>query len=70
MNPRPRNDMGPPTIVSDVNQNQVQETNLQQASVSPSVSSGATLPSVSAKNQEGARSKDWIDDEFIRSLMK
>lgn len=65
-----RNVMASPRIVSDVNQNQMQQTNLQPASVSPSVSSGVSLPSMSATNQEGARSKDWIDDEFIQSLMK
>lgn len=70
MNHMQRNVMVSPRIVSDVNQNQMQQTNLQPASVSPSVSSGVSLPSMSATNQEGARSKDWIDDEFTQSLMK
>ncbi|GJR53327.1 hypothetical protein Tco_1403848 [Tanacetum coccineum] len=58
-------------MASDMNQNQMQQqTNLQPASVSTSVGSGTSRPSVSATNQDGASSsKDWIDDEFMRNLM-
>ncbi|GJX57329.1 hypothetical protein Tco_0287226 [Tanacetum coccineum] len=58
-------------MASDMNQNQMQQqTNLQPASVSTSIGSGTSRPSVSATNQDGASSsKDWIDDEFMRNLM-
>ncbi|PWA71490.1 Transcription factor Spt20 [Artemisia annua] len=69
-----RNVMASPRIMSDMNQNQnqnqMQQMNIQPASVSSSVSSGASRPSENATNQSGSTSKDWIDDEFIRSLMK
>ncbi|GKB69318.1 hypothetical protein Tco_0930730 [Tanacetum coccineum] len=71
MNRMQRNAMASPRSISDMNQNQMQQqTNLHPASVSTSVSSGASRRSVSAANQDGSsRSKDWIDDEFMRNLM-
>nr|GEX23449.1 ribonuclease H-like domain, Gag-pre-integrase domain protein [Tanacetum cinerariifolium] len=62
---------GLPAMTADMNQNQMQQqTNLQPASVSTSVGSGTSCPSVSATNQDGASSsKDWIDNEFMRNLM-
>nr|GEU97682.1 hypothetical protein [Tanacetum cinerariifolium] len=66
-----RNIIGLPRSMPDINHNQMQQQmNLHQASVSTSISSGASRPSVSAANQDdSSRSTDWIDDEFIRSLM-
>ena len=53
-----RNVMASPRIMSDMNQNQMQQTNPQPASVSPSVSFGASRPSENATNQSGSTSKD------------